>query len=530
MNQIDRVRHVILSCVSIRDSIEDQALLANFLNINSSTISFASDEHRKIFRYIHKYFMKHESLPATHLLFENYTEDPDTLAELYKIFKITDHNKPYNVPVFFFGTDLKEVIDDIIEEQCEKDVLKAQKETNQIIEQGMKVSYNKNLKGIHDGVDYLFENVRKAIRPLEEPVSYSKKSLFSDIQDRKSELSEDGIPILQTGFEPFDDKYDGLYLSEFLLFIAHTGELKSTLTMNAIYNMWLVQDANIEYISLEMTVRDCWAYFISLHSANNRYWVDGQTPLPKKQLKRYFSEKARNGDSCALNDEQLLRLEEVIKDIESREAHLEFRANHGRWTVQEIENHCLNVELTEKIRIDVIVIDHGELIVGTERDRLASTDKNLKELRELTLRYQKNRGVRIIVPYQTNKNGKADAKRENYKYTTSSLSWSTEAPRSATMIIASYYDGIPKENGYAAISVVKTRDDGSGDQFSLNVDKLDYYKLYHDPKMRTDFVNVPSRTGGITKKETRDLDALLDAPDNSYGAEQIANDSYNLDK
>lgn len=529
MNQIDRIDQVILSCVSLRDSVEDVSLIANFLNVNSKGIDFACDEQRKIIQYIEKYFNKHSSLPSSVLLLKKFSEDPETLERLHKIYNLKEGDTLTHLPICLSFTDLSEVLYEIIEDQCRRNIVTSMKGAHTIFESGsLKVGY-KEYKGIHDGVSYLFDGVRKAVRPLEVPVSYSKKNLLNDIVDRKNEMSEDGIPILQTGFEPFDAKYDGLYLSELLFFIAHTGELKSTLAMNSIYHMWLVQGAGIEYISLEMPVRDCWAYFISLHSANQRYWVDGQTPLPKKQLKRYFSEKARNGSSCALSDEQILRLNEVVKDIESNKAHIEFRDNHGRWTVQEIENHCLNVELTEKVRIDVIVVDHGELIVGTEKDRLSSTDKNLKELRELTLRYQKNRGVRIIVPYQTNKEGKKKAKDKNYKYDTSSLSWSTEAARAASIIIASYYDDLPKENGYASITVVKTRDDGSGDQFSLSTDKLQFYKLYHDPKKRTDFKEIKGSTGGITNKMERDLTNLLDTPSNNYGSDQINQDSYNLD-
>lgn len=469
---ISNIRNIIYSILSVQDKVEDIYLYKNFIKLTAKDIEFKSI-HKPIIDYIAQYIEKYDSVPSIPNVHDFFTDNQEVLEELTKITGF-DPDNPKKTKVPFTGDNFQSLVDDLLDQQVKINIKNACVKIVEVANKGITLKESgreKLLKGNIDAVDYGFELLNKAVEPLEREEDFEKQNLFDTLETFKKK-NEDitKIPFLVSGFKYFDDRCNGFHPKSFVIVCAYTSQLKSTMTLNMMYNQFFYQEANVEYICLEMTSVEMLSRFISIHSANKDAWKEGQIPLTYTEIFEYLNNLSK------FNDERKERFFEVVKDLENRPGYFHFQDNDKNFTVNTIRKHCRKVELDNNIELDAVYIDHGELIshsYGSKSEQhTVKLGHTLMGLRKLSLNYAKGRGIRVIVPYQTSRDGYDRACNERINgakglYDLNALSWSSEAARSPVTILSVFYDNDCRFRNEAIVGILKHRGPGVGESFLL---------------------------------------------------------------
>jgi replicative DNA helicase len=449
MNKIELVRNIIYSILSVQDKIEDLYLYKNFLSFAQKDLDFPFDEHRKIINFIASYVSKYDTVPSIPATYDYFGTDLECQEELVKLSGYNSEKPNNKLKIPYRATNFSKLLDDLILDQTATNIVNTLKNVDKIIKSGLEVKVNKRssfYKGPIDAVEYAYEYLNKAISLIEEKPEFNQETLLADIAKYQQQINNKcRIPFLCTGFDYFDNNCHGIYPKAFVIVCAYTGELKSTIALNMMYNQVVYQKANIEYICLEMTEVEMQSRFISIHSADTEFWEYDCIKLKVDDIIQHINMlKPFTGD-------KLNRFNEVVQSLQNIGAYFHFQENDKDFTVSSIQKHCRKVELDKSIELDAVYIDHGELITPSMDTRndpyTVKVSNTLMSLRKLSLNFAKKRGIRVIVPYQTSREGysRAQDTRSNGAegvYDLNALSWSSEAAMECSSISSREGEGM----------------------------------------------------------------------------------------
>ena len=123
----------------------------------------------------------------------------------------------------------------------------------------------RSLEGDNPDVDNVAETINKSAKDLfidplsDDPtITLQKGSPAKDL----IALFQKNDPCIETGFKNFDETTGGFIRGSFVILAAQTGQGKSMTALSLARNMFK-QGYKVDYVSLEMTKRECWARAMS---------------------------------------------------------------------------------------------------------------------------------------------------------------------------------------------------------------------------------------------------------------------------
>ena len=270
------------------------------------------------------------------------------------------------------------------------------------------------------------------------------------------ELSQPPALGTLTGFWDIDQPTHGFRPGELVLVAGYTGELKSTLCRNMLYNMVTLFGRNVVYFSCESSYRSSRDQFVVLHS-NHPKW--GRPPLDYRLVK-----------SRLLDQSSASFFDEVAKDLaEPANGHGALHVEQPserrfRWSDVVLQSNTKDAEFPGGL--DVVCLDYYDFVEwdGPKGDD-TPTNEMIKESKQFAVSFHSGRGCVFLAPFQMNNEGYAYAQRHDGEYQVSHLSTHNQARRAADFVVSTYLgpEGSKFRNaGQVKVCCLKNRD---GDPF-----------------------------------------------------------------
>lgn len=272
---------------------------------------------------------------------------------------------------------------------------------------------------------------------INDPSEMSK--YLVELQDEISNRNKPSRSLF-TGYTQIDKSSGGFHRGELILIPGYTGELKSTLCRNILYNMATMFGMNVLLFSCEVSYAQTREHFISIHSANKNL---NTKPLDYKRIK-----------NRTLNNEEFKSFHEVANDLSNghttwkdKTTGVEKKVPYGKIIVKQPSERPFRwseiVMLSEledsRHGIDCICLDYYDW-VDWDGGRYDDTPMNemIKASKQLALNFRHGEGVVFISPFQMNNEGFAYANKHDGNYHLSHLSTHNQSRRSADFVISTY--------------------------------------------------------------------------------------------
>lgn len=453
-----------------RSTIEQKDLKQNYRAFLSSNLEPEDPSHVKIYEWIESHYRNYESLPAIELLMERAQKDGDgaTLSSLEEIAK----EIPYTEANFLA------IVREKFDEQSKNKFQNLLSQTWQVVNSGLKIGRKKTIKGISAAMEYFTSEARKLI------MNNSSMKTESDI--RTDEVGEEVIDSylekkndpgrilgMYSFMQKIDDSARGVKPGELMLIAGFMAQGKTTVSANLAYN-GIIQGYNGMFVAMEMGYEEMTDMFYTLHTSNYEW-------LKNPKFKNMVCQISYN-DVCY---GELSEQEEEFFIAASRDFYENPEYGH-LWVYQpeqkltpsllEMKMYEYNARLREEYnqQLDFCVVDYVGLMVPDKNERYGdfNTDLNntIKRLKTTAMTFDNGRKVRMISPFQVNRDGWRDAQKNDGVFKLTALSNANEAERTSDLIITVYFSREMKRNGIVKIGCLKMRKGAGFDPFEARLD------------------------------------------------------------
>lgn len=438
-----------------KETISQKDCVENFRNLQKNVPNPPEEKaYLSIYHFIKDFLFNCDpnfiSVPSWEFLYRHFemNEGSESILVLLEKIKISP---PY------VGMDYIAILKEFVNQQNLTLFGNVLNNANKIASYGMEHKIDgkrKKLKGIDDALSYLNRQCIPIIfngksSVITEGDILSQKMLEMGSQDyhkmERNPMDSIGIP---SWLQQMDDCTTGLKSGELMIVTAFTGHCKTTFALNqayrALYGGW-----NTAFISLEMSFSELRDRIYVLHSCNPMFKVEH--PEYAHLVGTIDYNNVRYGN---LNDEEKkFYFDIVIEDfIDKRE-----KKRYGKFYIWQPERTVTTLsDITMKLmgyqqecaimdeNLDFCVIDYISLLGADEHER--SRDGNetvnniVKNLKRLCLTFNEGRGIRVLSPHQSNRDGYKKAKDPSNEgiYDLTAISNNHEIERSADLVISVY--------------------------------------------------------------------------------------------
>lgn len=445
----------------------------NYREFLSSKIIPEDPSYIKMYEWIEAHFRDYKEMPSYELLYEKaQREGEETIVvNLKEIAPII----PY------WGSDYKAILKEKFNEQNRDSFRSVVEKTWQIASSSLKLKKKKGkkeLKGISDAISYFSSLAKDFLMTTTNIRTEGEIRMKQEVEEaiasyEKKKKDPTGNVGLYTDLNKIDDAFRGIKLGDLFIIAAYVGNGKSTMAVNLGYN-GISQGLNGLFISLEMTYEEMRDMIYVLHTSYSD-WFDH--PEYKGMVGNMSYDKVRYGE---LNEKEEKFYKEALRDFSERDDFGKFKIIQASGTDMtpsrlELELDNYRAELAEKgLDLDFLIIDYVGLMAQDKEMRYGDFNIDLnniiKRLKMLTLSFCDGRGLRIITPFQINREGFKDASKNDGRFKLLHLSNANEAERSSDGVITLYATEEMKEIGRVKIGCLKNRDGKIFSPFEANVD------------------------------------------------------------
>ena len=477
---------VFRSIINIKDgsakpTIAQPDLVKNFRSLQQVVPDAPEDKAFKtLYHFIHNFLKDCDpsspELPSyeyVHNHFETVEGNETVLALLEKI----RLQQPY------IGQDYKSMLRTYNDDMRVVTLERVLSNANKIASVGMEVKQGRKksiLKGVPEAISYFAQQTKDMMRDM---YGVKTESQIVSVEDATEVLEEyekvkkDPTEALgiYTGISHIDRHCKGLKNQELMLVAAWTGHCKTTFSLNmgyrALYSGW-----NTAFVSLEMNFTEIRRALYVLHSCNQRRF---RTRYPEyADIIGTISYNDVTYGELTDKEEEFFAL--VCKDFEES-------PDFGRFTVWQPSQPTVTVaDIDFKARqwqqeyqadgrdLEFLVVDYISLL-AIERE-LRSRDHNenvnniIKSLKRMCLTFNNGKGLRILSPFQVNRDGYKEAKANDGLYQPTCFSGAHEAERSTDVAITIYVSDDDRKNGLMKICNLKNRRQKHFDPFQACID------------------------------------------------------------
>lgn len=464
-----------------RSTIEQTELKKNYKAFLCSNVEAEDPSYIKIYHWIEGHFRQYGEVPQAELIFERAQSEGD--EGVMACLKDIVQENPY------IGSNYRAILKEKYEDQNRSRFRASMEKAWQIANSGMSVGKGRKkkvLKGIGSAIDWFMGETRV--------LRLGSADIKTEINFRSSQEGEEFIKdymkkhqssSLQEGMyfllEKIDDSVRGMKLGQLMVIAGFTGQGKTILSNN-IAHSGLIQKLNGMYVTLEMSAREIQEIMYVLH-ANSCEWLDH--PVYGKKYANMIGKVTMNGVVYGeLNNEALDFFDNVVrKDLDESE-------NYGDLLIWQPEEALTPIKLEQKIydyhaqlleegkTLDYVIVDYVGLMVPDRNERYGdyNVDLNnmLKKLKNLAITFDNGRKLRVITPWQMNREGLKEALKNDGIYSLTALSNANETERSSDIIVSVFMTKEMKKSEIIKISCLKYR---KGQEFSPFEAKIDFSSM-----------------------------------------------------
>jgi len=336
------------------------------------------------------------------------------------------------------------------------------------------------LRGVAEGINYFARETKNLLRDL---TGVKVESQIVSVEDSRELLEEydrvkkDPTEVLgiYTGITHMDSHLKGLKNTELMLVAAWTSHCKTTFCLNmayrALYSGW-----NTLFTTLEMSFSEIRRAMYVLHSCNQRRFRE-KYPEYADVIGRISYNDVCYGE-LSPKEEEFFQI--VCKDFEEAE-------DFGRFTIwQPPQTYVTVSDLDFKARqvqqeyqasgreLEFMIVDYITLLSVEKELRSRDHNENLntiiKSLKRECLTFNNGKGLRMLSPFQVNRDGYKEARANDGIYFPTCLSNAHEAERSPDVVITAYLSDDDRKNGLIKFCNLKNRRDKLFDPFQACID------------------------------------------------------------
>ena len=287
------------------------------------------------------------------------------------------------------------------------------------------------------------------------------------------------------GINAIDKVHGGLQPGELALVMGYPGHMKTTLVLNTIYHVAVMQKLNVAIVSLETPADELRAILFIMHASHPRFAGRGVV-LDHDKVKNKL-----------LDPTEQLFFDMVCEDFATNPEYgrILFKEPSAAVTMDEI--HAWAELRDHQTPLSLLAIDYLGLVDPDEKvfDRQQAGSGLNRVIRQTKLMAMSfgGRGIPVISPHQANRDGFADAEKNGGRYKLSALANANEAERSADVVYYTYLDDALRATNELTLGNLKNR---SGRLFT------DQIRVFADPTSRLIRDTSPyDRATGLTPLE-----------------------------
>jgi hypothetical protein len=435
----------------------EEVLVQNLVQIRSEVEPGSID--KIILHFVGDLFDRTHSIPSFDLLVQHFKSLQDAgdgngaagVARLSQCVVAVD-GKASAIP-FLGGNDFRYQLDrfkaDLMRDVTSTMLLQA----STILTSGAQDRKGEKLIGPDAALDYIISTIRELQGSLKRGAiegsfrrdAYLVMKQYTHLKSHP----EDTVGVL-TGINKLDVAHRGVRPGQLCLVAGFTSHLKTTLCLNWLYKAAVLFGRNVAIASLEMPVEDLRTSLYVMHSGHQRFADQGFKPLDYSRV-----------TTGTLSPEEELFFDAVIADFENSNDYGEifYKEPESSITIQEIQRWAEGKNRTSQL--DMLLIDYLGLVDPgkgvSSLDSVAGLNKTIRQAKMLAMTFANGRGIPIVSPFQTNREGLKEAEKNGGRYKITALAGSNEAERSSDLIYYTYVDDTLRNSRELLVGNLKAR-------------------------------------------------------------------------
>jgi len=502
------MKRIFRSIINIKKEISPtiplEDLESNYASFIRSKIK-PEDSFELIYHWIEAHHREFKEVPSIELLYQKAQLEGNeaVLANLREVVS----QEP------FARSDYLAILKEKYEEQCQGDFQSILQKTWQAVKAGLDIKNKgktRKILGLQPAIEYFIGETRKFRR------GSAKSKIDGEIrseEDGKEEQAEykrrkkdlAGQRDVFTFLDRIDEVFRGVKLGDLFIVAAFVGQGKSTFIANIVYNA-IYQGRNGVFFTLEMTYLEMRTILYVLHCSNPEWY---QHPKYKHLAGKITYDKVRNGEMTSEEEEFY---DHACEDFINRK---DFGKLYIIQPPDALSPSYLEMELYDKKaaladmneKLDFCVIDYIGLMVQDKEDRYGDFNVDLnniiKKLKNLAITFDEGSGLRMITPFQVNREGWKEAVKNDGVYRLTALSNANESERSADEVVSLFMNEEMKKAGRMKICCLKHRRGAEFAPFEAHIDLQskrirDIVDIKGDPASEgvLDVIDVSQLVGG----------------------------------
>ncbi len=502
------MKRIFRSIINIKKNgqptIPYKELSQNYKVFLASHLQTEDPSFTKLYTWIEAHHRKYKELPSIELLYEKAQEAGDE--------SVIETLKELTGQLQYTRSDFAAIVSEKFEEQNKDEFQEVLTKTWQAASSGLKTGKRKKkeIKGLGAAIEYFATETRKfrlyndGIKTNSQIRSEEDSKEVIDAYDIRKKDPYDNLGLF-TQLEKMDEVFRGTKLGELLIIAAYVGQGKTTLVANLAYN-GIYQGLNGLYVSIEMNFDEMRDMFYTLHTTCPDW---SENPKYKHLAGKISYEKVRYGELDDLEEEFF---KHASMDFGSNKSFGQLFLHQPSSALTpsqlEMEIYDRQAELAEDGKnLDFVVVDYVGLMSQDKGERYGdfNTDLNMiiKSLKKLAIVFNQGRGLRVITPFQCNREGWKDAVKNDGVYKLTALSNANEAERSADEVIALFMNEEMKRANRIKICCLKHRKGAVFVPFEADIN--------FQSKRIQDFMQPDTANGdGMDIKDIADMDDVSD--------------------
>jgi len=297
---------------------------------------------------------------------------------------------------------------------------------------------------VSDTVETLASRFRTGA--IEGTVSTHVGGVYQRYQKRKNQPATGVL----TGFEKIDESHGGIQPGDLAFVLGFTGQLKSMVALNVAYRA-AISGKHVALVPLEQSAVATMDSLAVLHCQHPKFG-ESLVSVTYDRLKR---------GTLSPSEEELLQ--QALHDLQTNTEYgalLYKEPDRADVTVGDIRRWAEGK--ARQVPLDLLVVDYLGLVNpssgGLSMRESAIANLAIREAKQMAMSFNRGKGIGVLSPFQSNRDGFKDAEKNGGRYTLRALAWAPEAEKSADLVYTVYRDETMARQQTALLGNLKARD------------------------------------------------------------------------
>ena len=294
-------------------------------------------------------------------------------------------------------------------------------------------------KGPHDARDYLDRGLADLFGQFSR--GDLEGNFWADITSvlaRAQQRAATATQGLLTGFTTLDMAHGPMQPGDLVLVLGFTGQLKSTVVQNIAYHAAIHQGKHVGLVSLEMSPRALQDALVCLHAHHPQFLAETDSAHPKNKgfAVVITYDKLRLGQLTA-REAEVVKL--VTDDLATNKTYGKFlyKSPDTDLSIRDIRRWAEAQDDLALLAVDYLALVNPSS-GGQSLKESAYANMAIRESKQMAMAFKQGKGVTLISPVQSNREGFKEAEKNGGRYTLRALAWAPEGEKSADLVHAIY--------------------------------------------------------------------------------------------